>query len=147
MRTVRMIPGPAATATSDPYKWRATKVCRRGEKKEARKSEGRTWSPRTAADQRRAQSADGSLDDSIVARRLLPPASSSLCLCFNLLTFSCISRRGPLCLGTLERQGKHLQAFSTLQEEQNEQRNKSQTTICNCCYFKPFSFPGRAVWW
>lgn len=72
-------------------------------------------------------------------QRLLPPASSSLCLCFNLPTFSCISCPGAALPWHDIVAGKHLQAVSTLLEEQNEQRNKSQTTKCNC-YFKPFHF-------
>lgn len=93
-RTVRMITRPGATATSDPYKWSVTKFC--WGLGGGRRRKARTWSPRTAAAQRRVQSADGSLDDSILAHRLLPPASSSLCRCFNLSTVSCISRPGPV---------------------------------------------------
>lgn len=137
-QTVRMIPRPAATATSDPRKWSVAKFRRREERGKKKWSSdlislhsGRsktslvswrlTWWVRTRP------------------QRLLPPASSSLCLCFNLPTFSCISRPGvPLPWHDIEA-GKHLQAFSTLLEEQNEQRNKSQTTKCNC-YFKPFHF-------
>lgn len=54
-----------------------------GEERERKRSEVRTWSPRTTAYQRRPQSADSSLDDSILTHRLLPPASSLLCLCLT----------------------------------------------------------------